>query len=244
MEKELEFRFSIRPIPQGEALTFEEMEDRFLKQLQAKGGKCVQSLINLAQLYSRAKRIDETFRYMERLIELSDDPEEHGGYYLALGCSMEQIRDYEGAVRFYRQALAMEPCRTKVWYYIHNNLGYSLIQLQDYHGAIPYLRRAVEIDPEMPNAYKNLGLAFQAKGNFVEAAELFIAATQTDASDPRSLTHLENLIAAHPELEVDLPGLTDRLNACRKAVKVARTHQPDLKAAWLKDRQRQRKPTR
>jgi hypothetical protein len=73
----------------------------------------------------------------------------------------------------------------------------------------------------------------------MEAAEFFIAATQADASDPRSLAHLENLIAAHPELEVDLPDLTDRLNACRKVVKIARTHQPDLKAAWLKGREKQ-----
>lgn len=235
----VDFRFSIRPIPQGEALTFAELEARFLKELEAKGGKCVQSLLNLAKLYSGTKRHDEGFRYLERLLELSDDPEEHGGYYLALGCHMEQIRDYHGAVRFYRRALAMEPCRNKIWYYIHNNLGYSLIQLQDYDGAIPYLRRAVEIDPDLPNAYKNLGLAFEAKGNFPEAAELFVAATQADASDPRSLAHLENLIAFRPELEVDLPDLLSRLEACRKAVKIARTHQPDLQAIWERDRKRQ-----
>jgi tetratricopeptide (TPR) repeat protein len=239
MNENLDFRFSIRRIPQGEALTFAELEARFLKELEAKGGKCVQSLLNLAKLYSGTKRHDEGFRYLERLLELSDDPEEHGGYYLALGCHMEQIHDYQEAVQFYRRALAMEPCRDKVWYYIHNNLGYSLIQLQDYDGAIPYLRRAVEIDPELPNAYKNLGLAFEAKGNLAEAAELFVAATQADASDPRSLAHLENLVASHPELEIEMPALPRRLKACREAVKVACTHQPDLRAIWERDRERQ-----
>ena len=241
MDKNLDFRFSVPNIPKGEALTFDEIEERCLKQLQEKEGKCVQSLINLAKLYSQAKRHDEAFRCVERLIALSNDPEEHGGYYLALGGFMEQIHDYQGAAGFYRQALALEPCRNKTWYFIHNNLGYSLNQLEDYDGAIPYLRRAIEIDPGLPNAYKNLGLAFEAKGNFEEAAELFVAATRADASDPRSLAHLENLISSHPELEIDLPDLPDRLEACREAVKIARAQQPDLRAIWARDRQRQKR---
>jgi tetratricopeptide (TPR) repeat protein len=175
------------------------------------------------------------------LIALSDDPEEHGGYYAALGGFMEQIHDYQGAVGFYRQALALEPCRNTTWYFIHNNLGYSLNQLADYDGAIPYLHRAIEIDPRLPNAYKNLGLAFEAKANFEEAAELFIAATRANASDSRSLAHLENLISSHPELEIDLPDLHTQLEACREAVKIARAQQPDLQAIWVKDRQRQKR---
>jgi tetratricopeptide (TPR) repeat protein len=240
MDQNLDFHFSVPKIPQGEALTFDEIEERCLKQLQAKEGKCVQSLINLAKLYSQAKRHDEAFRCVKRLIALSDDPEEHGGYYLALGGFMEQVRDYQAAVGFYRQALALEPCRNKTWYFIHNNLGYSLNQLGDYDSAIPYLRRAIEIDPELPNAYKNLGLAFEAEGNLAEAAELFVTATRANASDPRSLAHLENLISSHPELEIDLPDLHNRLEACREAVKIAQSHQPDLRATWARDRQRQK----
>jgi tetratricopeptide (TPR) repeat protein len=241
MNQNLEFRFSVRPIPEGEALTFDEIEERCLKQLKEKEGKCIQSLFNLAKIYSQAKRHDVAFRCVERLIALSNDPEEHGEYYLVLGCFMEQIRDYQGAVGFYCRALGLEPCRNRTWYFIHNNLGYSLNQLENYDRAIPYLRRAIEIDPGLPNAYKNLGLAFEAKGNFVEAAELFVAATQADASDSRSLAHLESLISSHPELEIDLPDLPTRLEACREAVKMARAQQPDLHVIWEKDRQRQKR---
>lgn len=241
MNQDFEFRFSVRPVPEGEALTSDEIEERCLKQLEENQGKCVQALTTLAKVYSQTKRHDEAVRCMERLIALSKDPEEHGSYYLALGCFMEQIRDYREAAGFYRQALALEPCRTGTWYFIHNNLGYSLNQLEDYDGAIPYLRRAIEIDPGRPNAYKNLGLALEAKGHFPEAAELFVVATQADAADPRSLAHLENLISSHPELEVDLPDLRPRLEACREAVQIAKAQQPDWQVAWEQDRQRQKR---
>jgi tetratricopeptide (TPR) repeat protein len=225
--------------PEGDALTFDEIEARFLKQLQEKDGNCVQSLINLAKVYAQTGRHDEAFRCVERLIVLSDDPEKHAAYYLALGAFMEKLGDFQGAVRFYRQAFGLEPCRTETWYFIHNNLGYSLNQLGQHDDAIPYLRHAIEIDPARPNAYKNLGLAMEATDRFAEAAGLFIAATQANAADPRSLAHLENLISSHPELEVSLPDLRDRLDACREAVKMACAQQPELQAIWGRDRQNQ-----
>lgn len=241
MNKNSKFRYSTRPIPVGEALTFAEIEARCLKQLQDKDGKCVQSLKNLADLYSRVKRHDEACDCIRQLIALSDEPEEHARCCLSLGCLMEHIRDYGSAVKYYRQAFGMEPCSTQTWYFIHNNLGFSLNQLGRYDEAIPYLSHALKIDPDRPNAYKNLGLAFVAKGRFAEAAELFVTATQVEASDSRSLAHLESLILAHPGLEVEVPDLRDRLEGCREAVKFARAHQPDLRAAWKRDRRKQKR---
>lgn len=238
MSNDLAFRFSVPRIPEGEAITFDEIESRSLKQLQEKDGKCVQSLINLAQVYAQTGRHDEAFRCVERLIELSDDPEKHASYYLALGAFMEKLGDFQGAVRFYRQAFGLEPCRTETWYFIHNNLGYSLNQLGQHDDAISYLRHAIEIDPDRPNAFKNLGLALEAKSCFADAAGLFIAATQVNAADPRSLAHLENLMTAHPELEMDL---RNRLDACREAVRAARTQHPNFPAFWARDRQEQKR---
>ena len=118
----------------------------------------------------------------------------------------------------------MEPCSTVPWYFIHNNLEYSLNQIKEYSSAIPYLRTAVEIDPGRPNAYKNLGLAYEALGNLEQAAELFITATQVNSADSRSPKHLISLVEAKPALEVDIPNLRERIEACEKAVEVARQH--------------------
>jgi tetratricopeptide (TPR) repeat protein len=107
-----------------------------------------------------------------------------------------------------------------------------LNQIKEYSSAIPYLRTAVEIDPGRPNAYKNLGLAYEALGDLGQAAELFITATQVNSADSRSLKHLISLVEANPALEVDIPNLRERIEACEKAVEVARQHKPDWDKYW------------
>jgi len=241
MNKDSEFRYTVPPRPEGEALTFEEVEQRFLKQLDEKEGKCIQSLVNLAKLCAETGRHEEALRYLKQLIALSNDPEEQSAYHLALGATMERVSDFQGAVKFYRHALGMEPCSRQTWYFIHNNLGYSLNQLGQHDEAIPYLLHAIQIDPDYSNAHKNLGLAMEAKGQFAEAASFYVSATQANAADPRSLAHLENLMLSHPELTLELPSLLDRLEACREAVKIARSHQPDFEALWKKDRLNQKR---
>lgn len=94
-------------------------------------------------------------------------------------------------------------------------------QVKDDSSAIRYLQKALEIDADRPNAYKNLGLAYEALGDPETAAELFIIATQVNATDSRSLQHLISLVNAHPALEVDIPDLRERIKVCEKAVEVA-----------------------
>ena len=221
MNKEIQFQFRVQDLPEGEALTETEMEQRLRDALTASGGKCVDSLWCQAVLYSQTARLDESAGCFHRVIELvGDDLEKPGSCFLALGQLEERRGDYEAAAKRYREALAMEPCSTPTWYFIHNNLGYSLNQVHEHQAAIRYLEIAVQIDPARPNAYKNLALSFEALGDVARAAELFVAATQADASDSRSLAHLEALVEAHPALLVDMPSLSDSLEACRRAVEV------------------------
>ncbi|MFT5290610.1 MAG: tetratricopeptide (TPR) repeat protein [Planctomycetota bacterium] len=240
MSEDIQFQFRVQDLPEGEALTESEVERRLRDALTASGGECVDTLWSLAVLYSQTARLDESASCFHRVIELiGDDLEKRGSCFLALGQVEERRGDYEAAANRYREALALEPCSTPTWYFIHNNLGFSLNQVGEHEAAVPYLEVAVEIDPARPNAYKNLALSFQALGDVERAAELFIAATQADASDARSLAHLEALVEAHPALLVDVPSLTDALEACRKVVEVAREQQPDFDAHWDKVRKAQ-----
>jgi tetratricopeptide (TPR) repeat protein len=240
VNKEIQFQFRVQNLPEGEAVTEAEVEQHLRDALTASGGKCVDTLWSLAVLYSETQRLDESASCVHRVIELiGDDLEKRGSCFLALGQLEERRGDYEAAAKRYREALSMEPCAQGTWYFIHNNLGYSLNQVGEHQAAIRYLESALEIDPARPNAYKNLALSHEALGDVERAAELFVAATQADASDARSLAHLEALVESHPALLVDVPSLSDALEACGKAVDLAKEHQPDFDAHWDKVRQAQ-----
>lgn len=239
MENDFPFRFTVESLPEGEALTGLEIEENLIRKFRDAGGTCVHTLWSLARIYQATGYLDRASSCVHRVIELSKDLEELGSAHLALGQLEESRGDFSAATSRYRAALAMEPCSTETWYLIHNNLGYSLIQVGDYHSAMPYLRQAITIDPQRPNAYKNLGLVCQAIGEPQQAAEMFIAATRVNASDPRSLTHLTALLEAHPALEVDMPDLRVQIENCRKAVDFAKSQQPDFVAQWNKLRSNQ-----
>jgi tetratricopeptide (TPR) repeat protein len=239
VSEEIQFQFRVQDLPEGEALTEIEVEQRLRDALTASGGKCVDTLWSLAVLYSETQRLDESAGCIRNVIELTDDLEIHGSCHLALGQLEERRGDYEAAAKRYREALSMEPCANGTWYFIHNNLGFSLNQVGDPRAAIPFLEEAIQIDPARPNAYKNLALSHEALGDVERAAELFVAATQADASDARSLAHLEDLVEAHPALLVDAPTLSDALEACRKVVELAKAQQPDFDAHWDKVRRAQ-----
>lgn len=238
---DLEFRFTIDVLPDGTALTAEEMERFILAKLEDSGGTSKQALWDLASLYSQTGHNDRALDCIQRLVAIADDVEERASCVLAMGQLHERVGDFAEAARFYRVALDLTPgSTTTTWYWIHNNLGYSLNQLGQHEEAAALLRSAIAIDPSRPNAFKNLALALVGQQQHAAATEYFLRATQTNAADPRSLNHLEELIAAHPELLLAVPDLQTKLEACRVAVHNAAAAQPDFNAHWTRLRQKPR----
>jgi len=237
---DLEFRFTIEGLPDGKALTTEELEQLILAKLEDSAGTSKQALWDLACLYSQTGRNDRALDCIHRLIAFADDVEQRAACVLAMGQLQEQVGDYAEAARFYRIAFDLTPASTTTWYWIHNNLGYSLNQLGRHEDAEIYLRSAIEIDPSRPNAFKNLALSLAGQQQHAAAAEYFVRATQANAADPRSLNHLEELIAAQPELLVAVPDLQEKLEACRVAVHKATAAQPDFNAHWRRLREKPR----
>ena len=237
-EKEDAFFFRRESLPDGEAMTAEEAEQFLLKQLEERNGKCKKTLWQLARVYSHMKRHEDALNCIYKLMQLSDEREENASFFLALGQLMEQMRDFPAAIEYYRGAFCLKPSRTRVWYLVHNNLGFCLNVLKRYDEAEGYLESAIKIDPSRSNAYKNLGLCFMGRGRFVKAIENFVAALRADASDPRTLGHLEELLADRPELFEKIPDLTKILTDCRRAVRAAHDCQPDFEKHWKELRMR------
>ncbi len=78
----------------------------------------------LALLYGDTCRYDQALGCLRELMVLEPDLEQKAACVLVMGANAEKQQDFGAAVRFYREALAMEPMRNDVWYFIHNNLGY------------------------------------------------------------------------------------------------------------------------
>jgi tetratricopeptide (TPR) repeat protein len=193
----LKFSYRVPQGPEGEVveLTAAEMEQLLLKRLESATENPVQAMWELAQFYKTGDRLDRASEVFHELLGRVDDLGIKAQIIFSLGQTAEKVSDFDLAVRFYREALGMEPCSPFTWYFIHNNLGLALIGL----------------------------------GRYREAAEAFIAATQADASDARSLRHLEALLSEHPELEFEF---CKAVAACREAVAVAREAAEKAEAAW------------
>jgi len=236
MKPDQPFGFTVKPLPNGQAVTMQEAEVLMRKQLEERGGNDIDTLWSLHTVYKTMDRYPEACKCLERILPLTEDLEKRAKCFLAMGCIMERMEDFESAITYYRQADAMEPCDKHNAYFIKNNLGFSLNQLGRYAEAISYLKAAINIEPCAPNAHKNLALSYQGLGNFALAARGFIIVTHANATDGRSVAHLEELLKAHPELLVDDPGLEVELTDCLNAVAIARAQQPDYMAAWKQQR--------
>jgi len=237
MDKRLDFRFFIPPPPDGPlvAMSFAEMEKLLLNRLEKEKDKPADALWELARLYQQSKQHEKGLECLRRALACMPDVEEKARCVLGMGQMMEAVGDFEAAVRYYREALALEPVQTNTWYFINNNLGYSLNTLGQFAEGEKYCLKAIEIDPSRPNAFKNVGIALKGQGQYSEAARAFITATQVNAADPRSFHLLEELQRERPELGFEFG---DALEFCRKAVEVAsqkwKESEPVVYRGWKK----------
>jgi tetratricopeptide (TPR) repeat protein len=237
MNERLEFRFSVPRAPDGPLveLSNEEVEKMLLRKLEESQANPTQALWDLAQFYKLAKQHEKALERLRQLMERLPNPEQKAECVLTMGQAMEQVGDYPAAVRYYKEALALEPTHTFTWYFINNNLGFSLNTLGQFSEGETYCRKALEIDPTRPNAHKNLAIALEGQGQYQEAARCFIAATQANAADGRAFHLLQDLIKQHPELEFEFE---DAVECCQKAVEVAAKKaqelRPTIHRGWRK----------
>jgi len=176
------------------------------------------ALWQLARFYAEFRQRDKAMDYLRQVMEVQSDPESKAASVLAMGQTAERGGDYESAIRFYKEALAMEPAATRTWYLIHNNLGYCLNTLRRFADGEPYCRKAIEIDGQRHNAFKNLGISLAGQEMFAEAVQCYVAATKLNAGDRRACDLLDKLLTSHPDLGIEFA--TDA-EYCRKAVEFA-----------------------
>ena len=228
--EEMQFKFNLPRLPaKAVRISVAEAERALLEKLASTQDDPTQLMWQLAQLYKGVGQGEKATAILRGLLKRVPGLEMRAQIVLALGQTAETAKDYALAERFYREALSMEPMRTEVWYFIHNNLGYSLIQLGRHADAERCCRSAIDIDPARGNAHKNLGLALEGQGRFEDAARAYVAATQANAADARAYRRLEELVGERPELGT-LFARERRL--CKVAVDYAAQERAKALAAW------------
>jgi tetratricopeptide (TPR) repeat protein len=239
MSKEMDSGFQFTPpqMPRGPLveMSAREMEALLLQRLEEERSRPQDALWQLARFYQQTGQCEKGFACLRKVLAQMDGPEPKASCLLAMGQMMESADDYPSAVRFYKEALALEPVQTDVWYFINNNLGYSLNRLGNFIEGERYCRKAIAINPARENGFKNLGLALAGQARFQEAARCFVAATRMNAADPRSCALLQDLLNTHTDLAGEFQA---DLESCRKAVenaaKRAQAFQPVVYRGWKK----------
>ncbi len=228
MEEGLPFRFAIPKPPQGPLIemSLQELEETLLKKLEEEKRDPVEALWQLARFYQQSKQFEKGLACLRQVLARMPDAEGKARCVLGMGQMMEGTGDFQSAVRYYKEAFALEPVQTDVWYFINNNLGFSLNQLGQFAEGENYCRKAAEINPNRPNAFKNLGIALAGQGDFRAAARCFVTATQVNAADPRAFHLLRDLLKEHPELEYEFQGVAA---ACEKGVEFSARQAAKLK---------------
>jgi Flp pilus assembly protein TadD len=86
-------------------------------------------------------------------------------------------------------------------------------QLGEFAEAETRCRAAVAFQPYMYNAHKSLGVALAGQGRFAAAARSLLEAAQRAVCDGRALAHLEELLAARPEVGREHPEILAAVQA-------------------------------
>ncbi len=187
-------------------------EEVLLERVNVAGRDYEGALWNLTRFYSENGEQEKAFRWVERLMSLTEDPGKQAFYYMTLGQIMEKVSDFPSAIDFYHQVLALNPQEDGTRYFALNNTGYCLNMLGEHEEAEVFCNEAIAIFSMQHNAYKNLGVAVAGQGRYAEAAEAFMTATQVQPPrDPRSLRHLEYLHREHPEIADEVSRFEERL---------------------------------
>lgn len=154
----------------------------------------------IAHRLFRSGRLHLAFLYMLESAANKTDRDELAHLQLSLGQICETWKRWEGAIGFYKAGIDLNAGTRTIRYLLRNNLGFSLNQVGRHEEAIDACRKAIAIDPTRGNAFKNLGLALWGHGRHEVAASIFALGYRYCPSDRRSLTHLRELLAEHPDL--------------------------------------------
>jgi tetratricopeptide (TPR) repeat protein len=116
------------------------------------------------------------------------------------GLQSEKVNDFKSALKFFEASMRFGIYNKEFRYVRLNKLGYCLCFYGRFGIAEEYLRAATAMEPERYGAHKNLGVALEHQGKYLEAADSYRRAIDVSRGEPRCVRHYKRLLARRPEL--------------------------------------------
>jgi tetratricopeptide (TPR) repeat protein len=82
-----------------------------------------------------------------------------------IGNTCVALGDFQTAIEYYKQAIALNPASERAWL----NLGNGYGTLRDYSNALNAFRKVLEINPSSASARHNIGVTYCMLGNTANA---------------------------------------------------------------------------
>jgi tetratricopeptide (TPR) repeat protein len=156
------------------------------------------NLLNLAQIYERAKRYKEAEETARKAEALPGDPHENETTWLLLGAIYERQKLYDKAEEQFKKALAVDPKNATVLNYYGYMLADRGIRLDE---AQDFVQRAVDQEPFNGLYLDSLGWVYFKQGKVDEAETQLRKALEREPHDPTIHAHLGDVYAKQGRME-------------------------------------------
>lgn len=180
-----------------------------LRELERTGHRDAESVVALADLYSRCGEHGAALRLLEPLLAADDLPE----WRERVARELLELERHADAAEHLRKLIAVRPADPGT----HANLGLALLGLDHVDEASAELREALRLAPRHWQALHGLGLALLKRGEIGEAIDAFEQARAIKADEPDLLSNLGYAYALARQFERGEPLL-------REAVALAPGH--------------------
>ena len=163
-------------------------------------------------------RLQGACAYLEKAFPLVESDEEKAGCLLMMGQAQEGLCDYRAAGTTYRRAFELPQENNGTWYFPYNNIAYCLDAEGRRDEAEKHCCAAIRINRKCHNAHKNLGIALEGQGRYMDAARSYMRAARLCSTDRRAIELLKRMMCTHEEVFAGSPDILARPDKCQEAI--------------------------
>jgi tetratricopeptide (TPR) repeat protein len=143
--------------------------------------------LTIAQVYSQAKRFEESEAAGLKALELSKGADEQEYPHFVLGSIYERQKKYDQAEKHFREVLAANPLNAAAFNYLGYMLADRGVRLDE---SVKFIQKALEIEPSNGAYLDSLGWAYYKMSRYDLAAPNLEKAAKMITGDPTIQEHL------------------------------------------------------